>query len=68
MFTKHRRLSTLGDLIKSNPWIHKKAQPLARWYMDKMGYRQIGLKFDDLLIEESEPMQKVRTPSSLPAP
>lgn len=31
--------------------------PLSQWYVTKMGYRQLGLKLEDLLPEESEVMQ-----------
>jgi len=31
--------------------------PLSKWYATQMGYRQLGLKFEDLLPEENETMQ-----------
>lgn len=31
--------------------------PLAEWYHTKMGYRQLGLRYEDLLMEESEVVQ-----------
>lgn len=32
--------------------------PLSQWYMDAAGHRRLGLKFDDLLPEESLVVQK----------
>ncbi|KAI9801332.1 MAG: hypothetical protein M1825_003310 [Sarcosagium campestre] len=40
------------------PWLIKYLQPVANWYLNLAGYRQLGLRYDDLLPEESEEMQK----------
>lgn len=39
------------------PWLMKWMIPLSRWYGDRMGHRQLGLKYEDLLPEENEAMQ-----------
>lgn len=44
------------QLIKRK-WTHRWMVPLSKWYATKMGYRQLGLKLEDLLPEESEVMQ-----------
>jgi len=35
-------------------------QPVANAYAHIAGYRQMGLKYDDLIVEENQQMQKVR--------
>lgn len=47
----------LTKQILKRPWTHKWAMPLSQWYANKMGYRQLGLRLEDLLPEESEVMQ-----------
>ena len=47
----------LATQIISRPWTHRWVFPLSDWYVDRMGYRQLGLRYEDLLPEESEVMQ-----------
>lgn len=51
-------LSPLTKFIIKRPWLLRWAIPLSRWYATRMGYRQLGLRYEDLLPEESEVMQK----------
>ena len=39
--------------------MYKALKPLANYYAKACGYRKVGLRYDDLLIEEREDMQKV---------
>lgn len=47
----------LTKAITKRPWLNRWAVPLSQWYKNKMGYRQLGLRYEDLLPEESEVMQ-----------
>ena len=40
------------------PWMMRWAQPLSNWYLNSAGYRQLGLRADDLIPEESELVQR----------
>lgn len=41
------------------PGLAKMLKPVASAYTHIAGYRQMGLKYDDLIIEEREDVQKV---------
>lgn len=41
------------------PGLAKALKPVAAAYTNIAGYRQMGLKYDDLIIEEREDVQKV---------
>ncbi|CCE62160.1 hypothetical protein TPHA_0B04900 [Tetrapisispora phaffii CBS 4417] len=49
----------IGDRILKSPTLSKLCVPVARKFVDLSGYRKLGLKFDDLIAEESPLMQKV---------
>ncbi|EAU34620.1 conserved hypothetical protein [Aspergillus terreus NIH2624] len=49
---------SLTSYIVKRPWLKNWMMPLANWYTDAAGYRRLGLKFDDLIPEESETVQK----------
>ncbi|KAJ5542137.1 hypothetical protein N7535_004560 [Penicillium sp. DV-2018c] len=49
---------SLASYIVKRPWLKRWMTPLAHWYTDAAGYRRLGLKFDDLIPEESENVQK----------
>jgi len=52
--------ASLAPLIKSKmPALARLLKPVAAAYTHIAGYRQMGLKYDDLLIEEREDVQKV---------
>lgn len=56
-------MSVLGPSIaahiKASKSLYKLFKPLADRYASMAGYRQHGLKYDDLLIEENPVVQKV---------
>ncbi|KAJ6012759.1 hypothetical protein N7499_012636 [Penicillium canescens] len=56
---------SFANYIVKRPLLKRWMQPLANWYTDAAGYRRLGLKFDDLIPEESENVQKAikRLPS-----
>ncbi|KAJ5320371.1 hypothetical protein PENANT_c010G01362 [Penicillium antarcticum] len=56
---------SFASYIVKRPLLKRWMQPLANWYTDAAGYRRLGLKFDDLIPEESENVQKAikRLPS-----
>lgn len=47
----------LTKWMLKRPWLMKWMIPLSRWYGDRMGHRQLGLKYEDLLPEENEATQ-----------
>ncbi|KAI9367549.1 cytochrome b-c1 complex subunit 7 [Aspergillus egyptiacus] len=49
---------SLGKFIVQRPWLHRWVKPIANWYMDAAGYRKLGLRYDDLIPEESDVVQK----------
>ncbi|KAF2256239.1 14 kDa subunit of cytochrome bd ubiquinol oxidase [Trematosphaeria pertusa] len=48
---------SLAPYILKRPWLAKWFQPLANWYCNAAGYRQLGLKADDLIPEENDTVQ-----------
>jgi hypothetical protein len=55
-----RRLNSLAPQIKSfSPSLFKALKPVAEFYARAAGHRSMGLKWDDLLMEEREDVQKV---------
>ncbi|KAF4943970.1 hypothetical protein FGADI_13051 [Fusarium gaditjirri] len=49
---------SLAPFILRRPWLARLFKPAATWYVNAAGYRQLGLKYDDLLEEENEVAQK----------
>ncbi|KAI0085478.1 ubiquinol-cytochrome-c reductase complex subunit 6 [Irpex rosettiformis] len=49
---------SLAPTIKANRGLYKIIKPFAGWYADLMGYRRMGLKYDDLLVEERPDVQR----------
>ncbi|KAK4158552.1 cytochrome b-c1 complex subunit 7 [Chaetomidium leptoderma] len=49
---------SLYSAIAKRPWLMKMIMPIAGWYSNAAGYRQMGLRADDLLVEENEPVLK----------
>ncbi|KAF9448359.1 14 kDa subunit of cytochrome bd ubiquinol oxidase [Macrolepiota fuliginosa MF-IS2] len=49
---------SLAPYIQSSKTLTSWVKPLANWYANAAGYRQYGFKYDDLLVEENEPVQK----------
>ncbi|KIW05159.1 uncharacterized protein PV09_03710 [Verruconis gallopava] len=48
---------SLAKYVMKRPWLHSWMKPLANWYGNAAGYRQLGLKADDLIPEENETVQ-----------
>ncbi|KAH7325857.1 cytochrome b-c1 complex subunit 7 [Stachybotrys elegans] len=48
---------SLAPFVLKRPWLTKALMPLANWYTGAAGYRQLGLRYDDLLEEEREATQ-----------
>ncbi|CAN3376602.1 hypothetical protein DIURU_002649 [Diutina rugosa] len=46
-----------ADFILSRPTLSKVVVPLAKTFSAYSGYREMGLKFDDIIIEETPIMQ-----------
>ena len=49
---------SLAPYINSSRSLQRWVKPIATWYADSMGYRKYGFKYDDLLIEEREDVQR----------
>ncbi|CAK7219137.1 Cytochrome b-c1 complex subunit 7, mitochondrial [Sporothrix bragantina] len=49
---------SLAPFIRQRPWLHKALKPVANWYVNLSGYRQMGLRADDLIPEESDVVQQ----------
>ncbi|KAH6840671.1 cytochrome b-c1 complex subunit 7 [Chaetomium sp. MPI-CAGE-AT-0009] len=49
---------SLYNAVSKRPWLANMLKPLAGWYSNAAGYRQMGLKADDLLVEEDEAVLK----------
>ncbi|KFA61388.1 hypothetical protein S40285_03607 [Stachybotrys chlorohalonatus IBT 40285] len=48
---------SLAPFVLRRPWLVKALTPIANWYTGAAGYRQVGLRYDDLLEEEREATQ-----------
>ncbi|PSN63883.1 14 kDa subunit of cytochrome bd ubiquinol oxidase [Corynespora cassiicola Philippines] len=48
---------SLAPYIVKRPWLLKWMKPLSNWYCNAAGYRQLGLKADDLIPEENDTVQ-----------
>ncbi|CAJ0539201.1 hypothetical protein HG530_007516 [Fusarium avenaceum] len=48
---------SLAPFILRRPWLSRLIKPVSQWYINAAGYRQMGLKYDDLLEEENETAQ-----------
>jgi ubiquinol-cytochrome c reductase subunit 7 len=54
---------SLFRFIKSSPNLLRSLQPISNAYANAAGHRKVGLKYDDLIIEEDGKVQKVSTPA-----
>ncbi|KZT28580.1 14 kDa subunit of cytochrome bd ubiquinol oxidase [Neolentinus lepideus HHB14362 ss-1] len=52
---------TLAPSVRRSRTLYKWVKPLADWYANLAGYRKMGLKYDDLLVEENPEVQKALT-------
>ncbi|KAL2146216.1 hypothetical protein VTI28DRAFT_4795 [Corynascus sepedonium] len=49
---------SLYSAAVKRPWLMSLLKPLAGWYSNAAGYRQMGLRADDLILEENETVLK----------
>ncbi|ETS81760.1 Cytochrome b-c1 complex subunit 7 [Pestalotiopsis fici W106-1] len=49
---------SLAPFVQKRPWLRNALKPLANWYANAAGYRQLGLRADDLIVEEDEDVLK----------
>ncbi|KAI0426593.1 cytochrome b-c1 complex subunit 7 [Xylaria sp. FL1042] len=49
---------SLAPFVAKRPWLRNLLMPLAGWYSNAAGYRQLGLRADDLIVEEDEDVLK----------
>ncbi|KAI2638912.1 putative ubiquinol--cytochrome-c reductase [Hypomontagnella submonticulosa] len=49
---------TLAPFVLKRPWLRSMLTPVAKWYANAAGYRQLGLRADDLIVEENEKVIK----------
>lgn len=45
---------SVAKFVMKRSWLNSWMKPLANWYTNVAGYRQLGLRADDLIPEESE--------------
>lgn len=50
---------SLAKYIKASPALSRLIRPVANAYARAAGHRQMGLRYDDLVMEERESVQKV---------
>ena len=48
---------SLAPFVNKRPWLQRWLKPLSNWYCNAAGYRQLGLRADDLLPEENNTVQ-----------
>ncbi|KAK7969625.1 hypothetical protein PG996_001934 [Apiospora saccharicola] len=49
---------SLAPFVMKRPWLRNMLKPVANWYSSAAGYRQLGLRADDLILEEDEQVLK----------
>ncbi|KIP06001.1 hypothetical protein PHLGIDRAFT_128537 [Phlebiopsis gigantea 11061_1 CR5-6] len=49
---------SLASSVTRNRGLYRAFKPFADWYADIAGYRRYGLKYDDLLVEERDDVQR----------
>ncbi|RYP78378.1 hypothetical protein DL771_000563 [Monosporascus sp. 5C6A] len=52
------RYMSLAPYVAKRPWLMSFMKPLSEWYINAAGYRKLGLRADDLIIEENEDVIK----------
>ncbi|KAG6840709.1 hypothetical protein C0991_004953 [Blastosporella zonata] len=52
---------SLAPYVKSSRTLTKWITPIANWYANASGYRKYGFKYDDLLVEERDDVQRALT-------
>ncbi|KLO18555.1 cytochrome bd ubiquinol oxidase [Schizopora paradoxa] len=49
---------SLAPQVAKSRSVYNLLKPISDWYAQASGYRQMGLKYDDLLLEERDDVQK----------
>ncbi|KAF8638494.1 hypothetical protein AX16_010477 [Volvariella volvacea WC 439] len=49
---------SFAPYIERSRTLYKYVKPIANWYANASGYRKYGFKYDDLLVEEREDVQR----------
>ncbi|KJA27449.1 hypothetical protein HYPSUDRAFT_131295 [Hypholoma sublateritium FD-334 SS-4] len=49
---------SLAPYVRSSRTLSKWIAPVATWYANASGYRKYGFKYDDLLVEETDEVQR----------
>ncbi|KAI0078158.1 ubiquinol-cytochrome-c reductase complex subunit 6 [Panus rudis PR-1116 ss-1] len=52
---------SLAPAIRSSKTLSRWIKPFANFYINLSGYRKVGLRYDDLLVEEREDVQRAIT-------
>ncbi|CAL1704099.1 unnamed protein product [Somion occarium] len=52
---------SLAPYIRSSRTLRRWIKPFADWYVGLAGYRKVGLRYDDLLVEERDDVQRALT-------
>ncbi|KAI0303400.1 cytochrome b-c1 complex subunit 7 [Multifurca ochricompacta] len=52
---------SLASYVRSSRTLSNWLKPIAIWYADLSGYRKVGLRYDDLLVEERPDVQRALT-------
>ncbi|KAG6821148.1 hypothetical protein H0H93_005368 [Arthromyces matolae] len=53
--------ASCAPYIKSSRTLSRWFKPIANWYAHAAGYRKYGFKYDDLLVEERDDVQRALT-------
>ncbi|THH16510.1 hypothetical protein EW146_g4144 [Bondarzewia mesenterica] len=49
---------SLAPYVRSSRTLSRWLRPVANWYVNLAGYRRMGFKYDDLLVEERDDVQR----------
>jgi len=49
---------SLAPVIRANKSLYQWVKPFANWYANLAGWRKVGLRYDDLLVEERPDVQR----------
>ncbi|KAF8162974.1 cytochrome b-c1 complex subunit 7 [Crassisporium funariophilum] len=52
---------SLAPYVQSSRTLSKWITPIATWYANAAGYRKYGFRYDDLLVEENDTVQRALT-------
>uniref|UniRef100_A0A1D1YGT5 Cytochrome b-c1 complex subunit 7 n=1 Tax=Anthurium amnicola TaxID=1678845 RepID=A0A1D1YGT5_9ARAE len=49
---------TLYNTVKNSRFLYGLLKPVANWYTNASGYRQLGMRYDDIIAEESTTVEE----------